>query len=891
MELITTKFRFVENLWDEAHANSLDGLGKLVYRSNLLGADWRITNTGGGNTSSKLIETDPMTGDEVEVLWVKGSGGDLRTAGRGNFASLYQQKLIELQEIYAAIPERGPKTPAEDAMVGMFTHCTFNLNPRAPSIDTPLHSFVPHPYVDHTHPAACIAIATASNGRELTREIYGDEVGWVDWQRPGFELGLELQRMCRENPQYHGIIMGGHGLINWAESDRECYLLTLSLIERAAAYLEEHGASTYDFGGARHEALPEEERSSVLVKLLPWLRGKVSQEMRFIGTVQTSDDVLAFVNGADAHRLAELGTSCPDHFLRTKIKPLFVDWSPKSEGVAELKEKLESGLDAYQADYAAYYEAHRHPNSPEMRVSSPTVVLIPGVGMIAWGKTKSESRVTAEFYRAAIEVMRGAEAVSRYTALPRQEAFDIEYWLLEEAKLKRMPPEAELSRRIVAVVGAGSGIGREVVGRLLREGATVAAIDLNAGAAEETAQSELKSVGMGIGVAGTGISGSGDVIGLGADITDRASVREALAQTIIAYGGLDHVVITSGLYVSPDVNGRIDDDDWGRTFAVNVTGPSIVADEAATVWRAQNLRGSLVITTSVNAAVAKRGSLAYDTSKSAANHLVRELAIELAPLVRVNGVAPATVVEGSSMFPRDRVIASLAKYDLPHDDEEGTEALRSRLAEFYAGRTLTRQPITPADQAEAIFLLVGERLGKTTGQSHQRRRRPDRGVSAMKRDADIVIIGAGIVGLATAHNASERYPGRKVVVLEKEDGIARHQTGNNSGVLHSGIYYKPGSLKAINCREGKLALEEFCRREGIPFENCGKVIVATSEEERPLLKGILERGKANGVRCEVIGRERLLELEPHVNGIEAIHVPEAGSSTIRPFHADWPTSS
>jgi rhamnulose-1-phosphate aldolase/alcohol dehydrogenase len=716
MELITKSFRFVENLWDDEHADKLDGLGKLVYRSNLLGADWRITNTGGGNTSSKLIEADPITGEQVEVLWVKGSGGDLRTAGRGHFASLYQQKLIDLQDLYAAMPERGPKTPAEDAMVGMFTHCTFNLNPRAPSIDTPLHSFVPHPYVDHTHPAACIAIATAENGRELTREVYGDEVGWVDWQRPGFELGLELQRICRENPQYRGVIMGGHGLINWAESDRECYLLSLSLIDRAAAYLDQHGASTYDFGGARHRSVSEDRRTQILVDLLPWLRGKVSRDKRFIGTVQTSDDVLAFVNGEDAPRLAELGTSCPDHFLRTKIKPLYVHWNPEEGDLESLKRKMETGLETYQADYARYYEEHRHPDSPAMRVSSPTVVLIPGIGMIAWGKTKSESRVTAEFYRAAIEVMRGAEAVSRYTALPRQEAFDIEYWLLEEAKLKRMPPEAELSRRIVAVVGAGSGIGRQVVGRLLREGATVAAIDLNAGAAEETAEDELSRIGMGIGVAGSGISGCGDVIGLGCDITNRASVRAALDQAVLAFGGVDHVVITSGLYVSPDVAGRIEDTDWARTFSVNVTGPFIFADEAAAIWRAQELRGSLVITTSVNAAVAKRGSLAYDTSKSAANHLVRELAIELAPLVRVNGVAPATVVEGSAMFPRDRVIASLAKYGLPHEDDETTETLRSRLADYYAGRTLTRQAITPADQAEAIFLLLGERLGKTTGQ-------------------------------------------------------------------------------------------------------------------------------------------------------------------------------
>lgn len=711
-----TPFQHVENRWDDALAERLDPVERLVYRSNLLGADWRITNTGGGNTSSKLTEKDPITGEPVEVLWVKGSGGDLRTAKREHFASLYQDRLLALQDVYADYPDRGPKTEAEDAMVGLFRHTTFNLNPRAPSIDTPLHSFVPYKHVDHTHPTAVIALATAADGERLTREVYGDEVVWVDWQRPGFELGLKLQEVCRRHPQAKGVILGGHGLINWADDDKECYLLSLELIDRAAAYLARHDKGGETFGGAKHEPLPEAERDDLLFELLPWLRGRVSGHQRFIGTVQTDDAILEFACSHDAARLAELGTSCPDHFLRTKIKPLFVDWNPQAEDLAALKAKLEQGLEQYQQDYAAYYDQHKHPNSPAMRPSSPTVILVPSVGMIAWGKTKSESRVTAEFYNAAVAVMRGAEAVSTYKALPKQEAFDIEYWLLEEAKLKRMPPERELARRIVAVVGAGSGIGKVLADRLVREGAVVAALDLDAEAAQATAGEILDRVGMGIGVAGTGISGCGDAIGLGADVTRRDAVREALRQVVFAYGGLDHVAITAGLYVSPDTEGRIPDEQWAATFAVNVTGPYVVADEAGAIWHRQGLPGSLVVTTSVNAVVAKKGSLAYDSSKAAANHLVRELAVALAPLVRVNGVAPATVVEGSSMFPRDRVIASLAKYGLPYEDGEPAEALRERLAGFYAGRTLTNQPITPADQAEALFLLIGERLGKTTGQ-------------------------------------------------------------------------------------------------------------------------------------------------------------------------------
>jgi rhamnulose-1-phosphate aldolase/alcohol dehydrogenase len=705
-----------EDRWDDAIADRLDPVARLVYRSNLLGSDWRITNTGGGNTSSKLVETDPLTGEKVEVLWVKGSGGDLRTATRANFASLYQDRVLALQDVYARFPERGLKTPAEDAMAAMYPHTTFDLNPSAPSIDTPLHSFIPYRHVDHVHPVAVIALATAADGPALCREVYGDEVVWVDWKRPGFELGLEMQRVCREHTRARGILMGGHGLINWADDDRECYRLTLRLIDRASRFLAERDRGLETFGGARYTTPDEAGRRRMLVEVLPWLRGRVGSEKRMIATVEASEAVLEFIASRRAAELAELGTSCPDHFLRTKIKPLYVDWDPASGDVGALRKALDAGLRQYREDYREYYEACKRDDSPPMRGADPTVVLIPGLALIGWGKSKRESRVTAEFYRCAIEVIRGAEAVSSYTALPRQEAFDIEYWALEEAKLQRMPPEQELARQIVMVVGAGSGIGEAVAHRVVRDGAVVVAADLDARAARETADAITARVGMGIGVAGTGISGAGDVIGLGCDMTDRQSLREALADVVLAYGGVDHVVVTAGLYVSPDTQGRTPDRSWGDSFRVNVTAPFLVADEAAKIWEAQGLPGSLVLTTSVNAVVPKKGSLAYDASKAAANHLVRELAVAYAPHVRVNAVAPASVVEGSGMFPRERVLASLAKYGLRNDEREDDETLRSRLARFYAERTLTGKPVTPSDVAEAVFLLVSARLGRTTGQ-------------------------------------------------------------------------------------------------------------------------------------------------------------------------------
>jgi len=720
--------------WDDAHADALSPADRLVYRSNILGADQRITNTGGGNTSAKLTDADPLTGASVVVLWVKGSGGDLRTSTRANFASLYQDRLMLLQGVYAAMDARGVKSAAEDRMVGLYPHCTFNLNSRATSIDTPLHAFVPAAHVDHMHPNAVISVAASRHAERLTREIYGDDVVWTTWQRPGFELGLTLQDVVAAHPAATGVVLGQHGLINWAETDKACYELTLALISRAAEYIAARDKGEATFGGQKYAPIPEPEREAILLQVLPWLRGVVSafappadtsagmasadgsRHTRMVATVQHDEHILRFVNSHDAGRLAELGTSCPDHFLRTKIKPLYVAWDPATGDVDGLRRHLAQGLEQYRRDYAAYYQACRHPDSPPMRDPNPTVILVPGLGMIAFGKDKSESRVTAEFYTCAVEVMRGAEAIDEYVALPQQEAFDIEYWALEEAKLQRMPTEKAMARRVVIVVGGGSGIGRAVAHRVAAEGAHVVCADLALATAEATARELTETYGAGIGVAGSGISSCGRAIGLAVDVTDRASVQHLVQQTVLAYGGLDHVIVTAGIFPTPDATGRVTDAMWRTTFDINVMGGYLVADECRQVWDAQRLPGTLVLTTSVNAVVAKKGSAAYDASKAAANHLVRTLAVELAPLVRVNGLAPATVVQGSTMFPKDRVMASLTKYGIAFDPGASADSLRRLLADFYAQRTLIRQPITPEDQAEAAYFLLSDGTARVTGQ-------------------------------------------------------------------------------------------------------------------------------------------------------------------------------
>jgi rhamnulose-1-phosphate aldolase/alcohol dehydrogenase len=705
---------YVKHLWRDEEAGRLEGLDRLVYRSNKLGEDLTLTNTGGGNTSSKLVEKDPLTGADVEVLWVKGSGGDLRTTQRDGFASLYLEKVREVRSLYLDHPKRGPKTEIEDAMYPMYAHCVFNLNPRACSIDTPLHTLVPYRHVDHLHPNAVIAVAASVNQEKLTREIYGEDLVYVPWQRPGFDIGLTIERLIEEHPKARGVLLGHHGMSSWSDDDKTCYETALEIVDRAARYIEARDRGEKTFGGRKHEALPEAERRRIQSEILPWLRGRLSSVRRVVGTVQDDDRMLRFVGSHDGPRLAALGTSCPDHFLRTKIRPLFADWDPAGH-VEALKTALARGLDEYRKDYQAYYERCRRPDSPAMRDPNPTVVLVPGLGMFAFAKNKSESRVTAEFYNCAIEVMRGAEAIDRYEAMDEQEAFDIEYWPLEEAKLQRMPKEKELDRQIIVVVGAGAGIGKATAHRLVREGAHVVCVDRDEATAKGTAQEIVEAYGPGIGVAGSGISNCGPAIGLACDITDRGSVSRLLGDVALAYGGMDAVVVTAGVFVVPDMTGRIDDRQWAITFGVNVTGAYIVADEAHRVFKKQGLPASVVLTTSANAVVAKKGSLAYDTSKAAANHLVRELAVEMAPLVRVNAVAPATVVKGSTMFPRERVIASLAKYAIPFRDDETTDGLRDKLAGFYAQRSLTQAQVEPEDQAEAIFLLLSRRLAKTTG--------------------------------------------------------------------------------------------------------------------------------------------------------------------------------
>ena len=708
-------FEYVQYLWRDDEAAQLSGVDRLVYRSNKLGEDLTLTNTGGGNTSSKLTEIDPLTDQPVEVLWLKGSGGDLRTARRDGFASLYLDKVRAMKARYLGNAGRGPKTPIEDVMYPTYSHCVFNLNPRACSIDTPLHTFVPYKHVDHLHPNAVIAIAASVNQEKLTKEIYGADVIYIPWQRPGFDIGLKIEQLIRDQPGARGILLGHHGMSSWDNDDKTCYETAVEIIDRAARFIAAHDKGDQTFGGQKYQRMVETDRRRIQAEVLPFLRGQISTGKRFVGTVQDDEKMLRFVNSHDGQRLADLGTSCPDHFLRTKIKPFFVDWDPATGDIGKLKSAISEGLVQYRKDYQAYYDNCKRPDSPAMRDPNPTVVLVPGLGMFAWGKNKSESRVTAEFYNCAIEVMRGAEAIDRYEAMDQQEAFDIEYWNLEEAKLRRQPPEKELDRQVVVVIGAGAGIGKAAAHRLVKEGAHIVCVDLDQRSANETAGEIIAKYGEGIGVAGSGISNCGPAIGLACDITIRESVARMFQDVMLAYGGIDSVVVTAGIFVPPDKSGRIEDHLWSRTFSINVTGAYIVADEAYKIFKQQGLRGNIVLTTSANAVVAKKGSLAYDTSKAAANHLVRELAVEMAPLVRVNAVAPATVVKGSTMFPRDRVIASLTKYEIAFNDDESTEQLRDKLAAFYAKRSLTQTPIEPDDQAEAIFLLLSERLAKTAG--------------------------------------------------------------------------------------------------------------------------------------------------------------------------------
>ncbi|HUA93543.1 MAG TPA: bifunctional rhamnulose-1-phosphate aldolase/short-chain dehydrogenase [Terracidiphilus sp.] len=717
--VVSPSLKFLEDRWDASIAATLDEPELLRYRSNLLGSDLRITNFAGGNTSSKITEIDPLTGDPVEVLWVKGSGGDLGSIKRSGFATLYEEKLLALERSYKGVD-------TEDEMVAMYALCAFRNNPVAASIDTPLHGFLPFPHVDHLHPDWGIALAASANGKEKMEEFnreFGHHLVWLPWQRPGFELAMMMKRAVEANPGCDGIVLGGHGLFTWGQTQRECYLNTITLIDSIGQFIERHGEGKERFGGQVISS--REDRKQIAVKIAPFLRGRISAQHRWIASFTDAPDVLQFVNSAHAKDLAFLGTSCPDHFIRTKIRPLFVPWNA-DEDLDALRKQIECMLAEYRKQYRAYYRAFATPASPAIRDASPTVVLIPGLGMFSFGKNKTEARITGEFYTNAIHVMEGASVLSggefkgtvpqcqpgmdpasfkvfsNYVALPALEAFKIEYWALEEAKIRRQPPEKELSRRVALVIGAASGIGREVARLAAARGAHVVVADRDADGAARV-RDELAAV------TSAEFTASASV-----DIRSREAIRGAIDAAVAAFGGVDILVNTAALFPSsPD--GVISDSAWATTLDVNVTANYLLATEVAKVFEQQGLHGNIVFTSSANAVVSKRGSEAYDVSKAALSHLVRELAVGLAPNVRVNAISPATVVKGSTMFPRDRVRASLTKYKIPFQESFSDEELRSRLAAFYAERTLTLKTIDPADCAEAILFLASPRARCTTG--------------------------------------------------------------------------------------------------------------------------------------------------------------------------------
>lgn len=713
----------LQDLWDEREAAKLAGhpLALLRYRSNLLGADLRITNFGGGNTSSKFELPDPFSGQPVRVLAVKGSGGDLGSIKDGGFAILDLDRLHRLKTIY-----RGEAH--EDEMVAYYPLASFGENRVAASIDTPLHAFLPFPHVDHLHPDWAIAIAASANGKKKLQEFNGQfdrRIVWLPWQRPGFELGLQLARAVEENPRCDGILLGSHGLFTWGSTQRECYLNSIRTIDEMGQFIREHQTKHRElFGGL--QTPPLEDRHAIAAAILPTLRGIMSSNRRVIAHYVDDEDALAFAGSKWARDLGKLGTSCPDHFLRTRICPLIVDWKPGEEDVNTLKALLTERTQEYRNEYAAYYQAFATSDSPKLRDSNPTVAIIPGLGIFGFGKNKKEARITTEFFINAIHVMAGANALrngesvqqypqarlpeqskefvsfQNYIALPRSEAFRIEYWALEEAKLQRMPPEAEFSRKVLLVVGGGSGIGREVALLLVRKGAHVVVADQNDSAARAVA-SEAAS-----------LSSPDYVAHAAIDIASAASIASAARFTLLQFGGLDGIINTAAIF-SVGAEGKLSESQWTKTFTVNVTGNYLLAQELGWILHDQRLPATIVLTSSANAVVPKRGSEAYDISKSAVNHLVRELAVGLAPLVRVNGIAPATVVAGSTMFPRDRVIQSLRKYEIEFDEDESTEELRNKLADFYAQRTLTRRPIVPEDCANAIVWLSSDYSAKTTG--------------------------------------------------------------------------------------------------------------------------------------------------------------------------------
>jgi rhamnulose-1-phosphate aldolase/alcohol dehydrogenase len=682
----TKFFKHIDYLWDAKKAASLgdDQVGLFLYRSNILGADLRITNYGGGNTSCKTIEKDPLTDREVEVLWIKGSGGDIGTLTKSGIAGLYAERLRNLKNVYGGLAD-------EDRMVGLFDHCIYDLDSKAPSIDTPLHGLLPFKHIDHLHPDALIAVAAAKDSKKVTHEIWGDTMGWVPWQRPGFDLGLQLEKCLHDNPGIRGIVLGSHGLFTWGATSYECYMNSLEVIEMASEFMKKKiKAKGNVFGGQKVQSLPASQRKDKAARLMPLLRGLCSSENRMIGHFTDTDVVMEYINSNDLERLAPMGTSCPDHFLRTKIQPLVLTLDIKEDLLDSnaILKKLQPAFQKYRQEYAAYYKTCKRPNSPAMRDPNPVIILYPGVGMFSFAKNKQTTKVASEFYINAINVMRGAEAISEYTSLPRQEAFDIEYWLLEEAKLQRMPKEQPLSRKVALVTGAGGGIGKAIADKLAAEGASVVLSDI--------VEDRLKEA--------IGTYKSDTATYAVCDVTQAGSIAEAYKKACLEFGGVDIVVHSAGLAISKPLE-ETTEKDWDLLQNVLVKGQFELAKQAVGIMRLQGFGGDFISIASKNGLVAGPNNVGYGTAKAAQQHMARLLAAELGPdKIRVNTVNPDGVIVGSKIWEGAWAEGRAKAYGITIEE----------LPAHYAKRNLLNEIIYPEDIAKAVFALVAI-LDKSTG--------------------------------------------------------------------------------------------------------------------------------------------------------------------------------
>ncbi|MEO9576514.1 MAG: bifunctional rhamnulose-1-phosphate aldolase/short-chain dehydrogenase [Tateyamaria sp.] len=684
--LKTVQTQLLESRWDDDAAQGMSESELLLYRSNILGSDKRVTNYGGGNTSAKVMEVDPLTGDDVEVLWVKGSGGDIGSIKMDGFSTLYMDKLQALKSLYRGVE-------FEDEMVGYLPHCTYNLNSRAASIDTPLHAYVPRKHVDHVHADAIIAIAASTNSKELTQEIFGACIGWLPWKKPGYELGLWLEKFCLENPDADGVVLESHGLFTWADTAKDCYDQTIDVINVATKWLADRSDGVAPFGGPVHDSLPVNERRAIAARLMPAIRGFVSGNQHMVGHFNDSDTVLEFVNARNMEPLAALGTSCPDHFLRTKIRPLVVPFDPATSNIDAVLEGLPDQVGAYRKDYAAYYERCKHNDSPALRDPNAVVYLVPGVGMITFAKDKATARISGEFYVNAINVMRGASAVSEYQGLPEQEAFDIEYWLLEEAKLQRMPKPKSLAGRVALVTGGAGGIGAATAKRYLSEGACVVLADIN----EEALASTQKNL--------VGTYGQDVVRRVRMDVTSEDAVAAAFADAAVEFGGVDILVSNAGIASSAP----IEDTSlalWNKNMDILSTGYFLVSREAFKLMRVQDMGGAVVFVASKNGLAASPNAAAYCTAKASEIHLARCLALEGAEAgIRVNVVNPDAVLRGSKIWEGDWLEQRADTYGT---DKDGLE-------EMYRQRSMLKRSVLPEDIAEACYFFAADTSSKSTG--------------------------------------------------------------------------------------------------------------------------------------------------------------------------------